>query len=612
MSTREPRTHVLVLALLCGAACPAPADGDAPADAASTGDEPQAGSTGASTGEGVDGDTTSSGNDAGCVVDGIELALGDSVTVYDSELVRIDDTCEQHAQVRTCTEQGLDGDPAFEFAECAVSTELHVHVQTRGDDRHDGLSEASPVRTLGRAIAIVDAFAEQATVSRVTIGTGRFEHAGELQLRHAVEIEGAGRDATVLAFAIDRDQASIRILTSNVVLEDVEIEVDLVESLNDGIHTGGRGEYGTALTLGRYLHTEPHEIVDGVEVRRIRIRRTNFTAAGITIIGRASNVEIDDVELAGSRTSTAVIVHWGGHSTVAPAPAAIEDPRYAVLTSYHPHALSIRDFVAEDTARLAVVSSAYDVELSNFEGPTSAMLFVLPGDEIDRFASPQDAGHVMTNLEFTGFRAPLIADEGEHVVRITSVGTSRMDGQRRLLENHGLRLEGFEVQGVEHPAGLSYRYGVNANDLRGSNIELIDIDLGDVASWEYDDAGSVQASFGVYLRDALGVSVSGLASKARYGLGIIDSQDISVDGATLTYEDNPPSAANAFGVYVAEGESPERANANLALSNSTITGYDYGVRYLDNPGGSKTGCDTLELEAVEFVDVGQETLCVTP
>ena len=71
----------------------------------------------------------------------------------------------------------------------------------------------------------------------------RFEHDGELQLHHSVELEGSGRDTTVLAFAIDRDQPSMRLLSSDITIGGVEIEVDLIESLSDGIHSGGRGEY---------------------------------------------------------------------------------------------------------------------------------------------------------------------------------------------------------------------------------------------------------------------------------------------------------------------------------------------------------------------------------
>ncbi len=609
-----------IAALAFCLSCGTPSNTDAPTTDPSTGgstlETTSGGSTGSSSEDGLtstDGSESTDGPaSASCSVDGVSLALGESITLYDADVVRIDDTCPPHGQVRTCTEAGLDGDPNFEFANCVVSTDLRIHLEMRGDDTSDGLSPETPVRTLARAVEILDGFSDVATSAHLGIGPGRFEHEGELQLHHGVEIEGSGRDATVLAFSIDRDQPSMRLLSSDITIGGVEIEVDLIESLSDGVHFGGRGEYGTGITLGRYLHTEPHEVVDNVQIAGIRIRRTNFTAAGITIMGRSSNVTIDDVEYAGGRTSTAVIVHWGGHTTVAPAPAALEDPRYAVLTSYHPHGLTIQGIRAEDTARLAVVSSAYDVILRDFEGPTSAMLFVLPGDEIDRFASDEDAGRVMSNLEFSDFRAPLRADEGEHVVRITSIGTSRMDGERRLLLTHGLRLQNFEVQSVDRPGGMSYRYGINANDTRGSDIEFSNIRLADVGSWEYDDNGPVQASYGLYIRDALGISVDGLSTEARYGIGIIDSQDITIDDATLTYDGTPPSDANAFGVYVAESDAPEGANDNLQISNSTIEGYDYGVRYLDNPGGPETGCDTLVLDAVEYVGVGQETLCVQP
>jgi hypothetical protein len=558
-------------------------------------------------------ESSSTGAPLRCTEAGITLDEGESAVFFDTDEVPLGLSCDPHGQLRTCTANGLDGDPAFSEPACGTSDQLHVYLEATGDDAHLGVEPSAPVATLGRALNVVEAWAGEYAHATLHVGDGRFEHDGQLTVTVPVTFEGQGPERSTLAFSVNRDQSSIRVLSGGVDVHGLEIEVDLVESLSDGIHTGGRAEYGTAITVGRYLHTEPHEEVRGVSVQDVRIHRTNFTAAGISILGRSSEVSVRDLEIVG-RVSTAVILHWGGHTTVAPSPAALEHPDYDVMTTYHPHDVLVDGVTVHDSARMAIISSSYDVTLQELHGPTTSVLLLLPGDEINRFATPGDRDRVMSNITMRNVSSQLEADDADYVVRATAVGTSKVDGAQRILPVVGLHLENIEILGVDHPGGASYRYGINANGLRGTDIEFANIDLASVASWEYTggQGGAVQASYGLFLRDASGITATGLRTGARYGVGIWDSQHILVQDSTLAYTDDPPSDRNAFGIYVAEDDAPQGINLDLRVQDTTVTGYDYGTRYADNPGGPKTGCNTLELQNVQFEDVGQDTLCVPP
>ncbi len=535
-----------------------------------------------------------------CVLDGGTVAHGTSQTFYETEQVAMGRSCAEVASTRQCNSGTLEGDDRFRFARCEVSGALHIYASPAGDDTSSGLTEALAVRTISIAVARVRERVGTYEIATIHVAPGTFPHDGQLTIDVPMSIVGAGRNMTTLAFSVTRDEASLRVLSGSVAIADLEIEVDLVESLSDNIHVGGRAEYGTGITIGEYLTTTAPSLIDGVTVHNIRIARTHFTAAAMTIIGRVQNIEIQDIDLTGY-SSTALIIHWGGHSTVAPSPAALDDPNYDLYETYHPHDIVVRGVSVERSARFAIVSSAYNVVLEYFHGATSELLFMLPGDEVDRFAVSEDRGRIFTNITVRDFEAAMSTKVNNYAIRLTSYGKSRIDGIKRAFTLRNATFEDIDVTSVTRTAGKSFRYGINANGTRGENVVFRNISLDDLASREFPGESGVLASYGMFVRDGSGIRFENVQTRARFAVGIVDSRDIVVTGGVFDYLDLG-SMETSYGVYVGEGDAPVFHNANLTIENTTVTGYDVGIRY---PAVTAETCELFSLEAITFTDVPQ-------
>ena len=258
---------------------------------------------------------------------------------------------------------------------------------------------------------------------------------------------------------------------------------------------------------------------------------------------------VEDIHMTGNH-STATILHWGAHSSIAPAPAALFAPGYEVYESYHPHGITIRDLNIEESARFAAISSSYDVTLSGFRGQTGEVLFVLPGDEIDLHAQEEDRGRIMSGIDVGDFEVAIVARENStELIRTTAVGTSKVDFMKRLLPIRGMNIHDIRVLSVDG----QLRYGVNASGTRGEGIVFSSLDLGDVAStqWFIEEGERAISSFGVYLRDAEGVTVQDVITRGRYGLAVIDSQDVTVRRGTFEHVETG-AATRSYGIFTAD------------------------------------------------------------
>ncbi|MFK7999763.1 MAG: hypothetical protein AB8H86_09205 [Polyangiales bacterium] len=474
-------------------------------------------------------------------------------------------------------------------------------VDPGGDDTSEG-NETSPLRTVAEAVRRVAARSHVLTPT-IRLARGSYAHMGQLTLSDPVILEGVSRDESTLQLELTREDAGVRVLAPNVTIRDLEISVYLAESLSDGIHEGGRGEYGTGITLGEYLAVEQQVAVDGIVLERLRISRPsmapaiNYTAAALTMVGRVQNVSVEDIDLLGNH-STALILHWGAHSTVAPAPGALADPAYDVIESYHPHSIVVRQVRVERSARFLIISSSYDVEISGVEGATREILFMLPGDEGDNFAVEGDRGRANSDITVTNIRASLSVGPNTHAIRLSSVGTSKVPatlGDKVRYSMRNIELSDITVTEVTRRAGESFRYGINAGGMTGENIVLRNIDLSDLASLDYEDPDrGVLPSYGLYMRETTGLRVSQLQSRGRYGIGIVDARDILVEDSDFSYRASDSTRAS-YGIFIRDGSEPELSNDAIELRGLRVSDYESGIRY-----AGTDRCAELTLEELTF------------
>lgn len=152
----------------------------------------------------------------------------------------------------------------------------------------------------------------------------------------------------------------------------------------------------------------------------------------------------------------------------------------------------------------------------------------------------------------------------------------------------------IRVRSLDRSRGGTFRYGINANGTRGDNVSFRRIELGEVASRPWDAGDRLLSSFGVYLRDARGVTVEDIQCRGRYGLGLVDSQNITVRGFDARYLDTG-STLRSFGVFTQQ--NPDGELADITLEAVRVEGYDVGIAY-----PTEDACAPFTLRELEIVD----------
>jgi hypothetical protein len=417
---------------------------------------------------------------------------------------------------------------------------------------------------------------------QISIPAGSFSHTGEIVIDKATTIVGAGRDRTTLDLFITRDEAGLRILSSDVTIKDLNIRVHLVHKLTEPGHAGGgRGEYGTGITVGRYLTLNEQPRIENITIERVAISRDGFVAAALTLIGHVTKVTIRDIDLRDAH-STALIMHWGGKSSHAPAPQALEMPGFEVFESYHPNTISISNVSIARVARFLIISSSYKVDVERIEGTTAELLFMLPGDEIDRFAQAADKGRVGSDISLKDISAHVYTKDSDHLVRVTSIGTSKTDQQKRLLPYKNLLVEGVFIKSVTRVQNKTFRYGLNLNGATGSNLRFENVVLSDVAFKPFETGTGALPAYGVYLNSCAGITLDAITARSHMGIGIVDSTDVAIKGST--FSSKGPSSLTSYGLFFKE--TAVGGNSSISVEDTTLINYDYGIRY-PNPADCK-------------------------
>ncbi len=420
---------------------------------------------------------------------------------------------------------------------------------------------------------------------------------GELQIKQPIKIFGAGKNKTILKFKVTNKQASIRILASNVEIKNLEIQVNMIEALGGG----GKAEYGTGITAGWFFQNTEHEVVKNLQIEDVVIRRKagSFVATAITLIGRVSEVNINNIDILGF-TSKLVILHWGGYTVLNEnilAPEALEHPDYGLFETYHPHDIQISNIFYEEAANLFAISSSYNVHIQNVSGgPTSDLLFMLPGDEINDFAVPEDKTKIGSNitLENIDFDLKTKIDFNASVIRITSFGASilKKDNQgvrlKQELPYKNLLIKNINVKSVTRTAGdggtRNYRFGINAHDLTGENIVFKNINFLDVAKDKQTYDGEIADSYGIHLRNSEGINsqmiFDNIQTGAKRGVGITDSKNITVTNSIFNRFNPSLLGDHGSGIYFIEkNDVLAKVTGNIIIQNSVFGDFNEIVRY---------------------------------
>ena len=437
----------------------------------------------------------------------------------------------------------------------------------------------------------------------VNIPSGTYEYdatlLGELQITNPIKIFGSGKNKTKLKFKVRNNQASIRILASNVEIANLEIEVEMIGSFGVG---GGRAEYGTGITAGMYLQNAEHDEVSNINLHDLSISRVpgSFVATAITLIGRVSFVNIENIDIL-ENTSKLVIMHWGGYTDMIeniPAPEALERPEYALVETYHPHNINISNVNFERAANLFIISSSYNINIEDISGgQTSDLLYMLPGDEINDLAVSLDKQNIGKNITLKNidFDLKTKADANAYVVRLTSFGASILkkdeNGNRpaQELPYDNVLFENIKVNSVTRTSDAggtrNYRFGINAQDLTGSDISFVNIDLNDVGSSRQTYNGVPGDSFAIYLRNSEGLDSSpivfdGIFSSAQRGVGIIDSRSVIIKNSQFNRSALAASSDQSSGVYFLEkNDHRAKVTNDIEIRNSLFGEYTEIIRY---------------------------------
>ena len=420
-------------------------------------------------------------------------------------------------------------------------------------------------------------------------------------------------------------ESAIRIESSHVEISNLKVTVELAESLDSRLE--GKGDTGTAITVGRFFARHQPRVSD-VDLHRLTLNRDGRNAAAMALVGNVDDIDIVDVDLRGW-SSTALIMHWGAENGGAENPTYTEASEaflyddYCITESFHPHNIYVDDLDVDRTRGLFILSSSYDISIQNVHAAVaSEVLLALPGDETNHYAGATSHDRIMSNIHFNN----VVVDElrfftstRPYLVRTTSVGTSRTHrvGENRSMcpesprspspqprLKHSVDYVDFvmesltigSVRGESDQPGRRFRYGLNLQDMRGTDVRFSNIDLSTIGQEVYiSPEGRQLASFGAYLRNSTGIQVDGLTSRARYGVGIYNSERVGVAGGHFVAPSGGPLSYGAFltGFEAARTE-------DILLRNNRWEGFDIGVTYR----GEGAPCRRLHASGLAFVDVG--------
>jgi hypothetical protein len=245
---------------------------------------------------------------------------------------------------------------------------------------------------------------------------------------------GPGVPATWLSSRADDGRPVLRVSGSRVTVTDIGL---CPPPSAPGEHAG---DLGTAITVGRYLYDREPEWIDGVELRRVHVRRPGDRAANcIAIMGAVRGVTLHDATIEGGFTGVAV--HWG---------AVGGDVSTITGPSYHPHRLRIGDLRVSDAVEGFYLSSVYDVEVTGACLSGVEMGFrLLAGDNTDRFLS--DAHAVIgQGIEV---RDACVRWHGNlYGIRVAGWGRSEVDGAVSVLRYRDVAIRDCVVSRVEPAA----------------------------------------------------------------------------------------------------------------------------------------------------------------
>jgi len=271
----------------------------------------------------------------------------------------------------------------------------------------------------GDATAGIDnAIAQVAGTGGTLTVTDDYDYTGELVIPGRMKLKGRGGK---IRFTIDRSTPSIHVLSSNVAIEDLHIEVNLTEGLGSG-----DGANGTAVTVGEFFYSSEPTEIRNVRIKGLVVNRTPGSWGGhvITVIGRVAGVRITELTTVwtpgANKHGNAVLVHWGA---VAPG-----EGTPFTGASYHPNDIRIDDLTLDGHLRAYQLSSCYDVSVRNVSGINIERVGdIIPGDEANRYASAEQKDLIGSNILVEQLNVSGLIADSLAPIRVYGLGFSKFD-----------------------------------------------------------------------------------------------------------------------------------------------------------------------------------------
>lgn len=220
-----------------------------------------------------------------------------------------------------------------------------------------------------------------------------YKTTGELTVNNSITVKGYG---TINSF-IDDDESLFHILTSNVNIEDININITYT-------NPNPTSQYGGAITIGNFYMAE------GMDLKNINIINCNIIknindGATVGIFGDSHNINIKNCYI----KKFPIELHWSGNFLNDHTP----DTKY----SYHPYDINIDNCILEDGIGL-YASGVYNLNVNNIIFKNNVSCIQLVAGDVGEYLTDKNkllTGILINNCDFN--------DCTNHTVFIKGYGT---------------------------------------------------------------------------------------------------------------------------------------------------------------------------------------------
>lgn len=494
--------------------------------------------------------------------------------------------------------------------------------------------------------AINTAFAAAASLNvKIRVGKGVYYNKGELNYPSGLRVSGEDRQSSQFYIEVDNTQAGGRVRGQNVIIEDIGHVIYLTTPLG-----ADDGEFGSGWTVGQYFTNGEPIACSNVNFIRCGAYAAPGTpqlpAHGFNGMGRVSGYVVEDGVVEGFG-GAAVHMHWGANG-----PGIGQ----AIVATYHPNNIRVRNIRVKDTGRVYTISSSFDVTLTGIRGVgVNRLGDIIPGDETNTYSVAEEKSLVGSDIHVSDFMVSGIVNSGSvAAMRVISVGNSRANEDapgvptRRLLEyrkvlvengklvgaddvTRGIDITGavgdFKISRVDVSEVARAGIGIRAVDNRGAIAfeeitvsSLTGVDVQRTRGVTFTRTEAVMKNRAGLVGDLIGLKVAGSefnttlsAAKLSGATSVSLSSALGAvlnPGDIITVGGNNERVSGPRQIRSTETVIPIEANTQTASNGATVycdqrsvVKWEGGKIELYDFGASVAGCKWVDITRCDFMDI---------